>query len=377
MSQVNSNDDPWLEDTLPSTYTGSNMLTELVKIAEEEGITDEPAAGPVVVEPKIPVAPEAPSESEPKVVRNEDGSSISIEKTGKGWMATLDTGTGAKPEIFYGVTKEAVLINLATAKVHANKKIRDLNRQIKLGTAAKPAPTAPSIPQSPSAGRELSAEERLDLQVQMQADPAAALDSYLLKRYGLTPDKLVELDRKSNKGAAADRNLAMEEVARQFVAKFPDYHRDDENYHAVIGLIAKEKLGVFLTADNQDVTLNRLVDEGHYTVANLGEAFEELSEDGLLVFAPQVPAAPAPPEFAPVIPQTAVPPAPVPEVAPPAESNTVRRPRAGFGLRSSDASAPAPEANKLPSAEDFDTMTEEQLHQLMSGVRREARTRRF
>src|SRR5882757_9395777 len=98
------------------------------------GPGDDPAAQQFVQpgsEPQpIPLALEP--DDDPIVIQNPDGSSISIEKSSKGWKGSVDIGTGST-QVYYGKTKNELLTNVLTAQANATKKIREQNRQIKFG----------------------------------------------------------------------------------------------------------------------------------------------------------------------------------------------------------------------------------------------------
>jgi hypothetical protein len=105
---------------------------------------------------------------------------------------------------------------------------------------------------------------------------------------------------------------------------------------------------------------------GHWNVANLEEAFEDLSSDELLNKAP----APRQPKTPPPV-TVSQEPAPAPR---PDERivQVVTRPRAATGLRPSDVTPVAPPpAPTAPSVEDLENLTDAQVKELMAGVRRQ------
>src|SRR5215469_7396296 len=131
--------DPWLNDddfTQLDTRKGT-LADELANIANAE-----PELIPEVVtnvepvqevnEPAPAPAP-APEPPQPEVTNFADGSSLTLEKTSKGWKATCESGIqGVNAEVFYGRTKDELLQNIAAGKINSTKKIRELNRAAKI-----------------------------------------------------------------------------------------------------------------------------------------------------------------------------------------------------------------------------------------------------
>lgn len=305
-----------------------------------------------------------PASHEPEVITYDDGSVITIGKSNRGWKATLDSGTG-NPEIFYGKTKDEMWTNLAAAKMHATRHIRDLNKKIKL--TARPEPVA-QPPQRPTAAAHeahvLTADEIVEIKNQLGVNPALALDNLFQKQTGLTVAELASLARQGyNEGRASRAELDMESVAKEFCGAHPDYVTHDDNYFTLVGWLAKYRLGRTLTSRNQNELMNLLYQNGFWTVDNLDEAFEELAQDGFIELASNEPEQeeeeeqPAPP-----------PPTPNPRIA------RVRvGPRAGLGIRTRETTAARePAVNRPPSAEELDRLSDDDIQNLFSGVRRYA-----
>jgi hypothetical protein len=355
-------------DVRPSPASFADQLGE---IAEEEQLgpalpdaEDAPPAPPAP--PPAPAAPPAP-----EVIEYEDGSTLSIDKTGKGWRAVLDSGSG-NPEIFYGKTKDEMWSNVAAAKMHATRHIRDLDRKIKL--TARPAPalppqTAQPVPQA----RPLTADEIFEIKNQLKDDPGLALDTYFQKRTGLTIDQLVGL---ANQGSLAKSELDNEATVRVFKSQHPEYLMLDDNYKAMLGWLAKYKLGKTLTDKNQDEMMDAVCRAGAWTPESLDEAFQDLAQDGLLELEPgpsdeDEPEPQAVP--APALPAQPAAPAPSSRIA-----NVRVGQRAGLGLRQRETvNVPRTGAPRPPSDEEFESMTDAEIAAQFAAVRRYAsQTRR-
>jgi hypothetical protein len=390
--------DPWLDDQfapLDTRKSGEELREELAAIAnedieEEEAPIATPAAlAPVAAEPVA--APAAVQEDEPQVKTFEDGSSIEIEKTKtRGWKATLRSHEDdPRPEVFYGRTKDELLERVMHAKINATRKIREQNRTIKLGVnQAQPAQqaTAPTVPEVRV--RELTADEKFEIQTKLQADPDLAMQEWFQKKTGRTLEQLVALvEDGAKQGQRANAELESEAVAREFMQRCPDYLATVRNYQTIIGYLAKHKLGLaliesqvdpatrrVLRVGNEDELKSKLYGGGFWTTDNFVAAFEELMTDGLLESAPpagedeeaeEVPAAPA---RAAARPAPAVSPAAAP--APGATPRVVRRPRAALGIRTSETTTVRlPDTPQAPSAEELESLSDKDVDALFAGVR--------
>lgn len=312
---------------------------------------------PVQATPSAPLPPEEP---EPQVTVYPDGSKLTVEKTKKGWRSVLDPGTGVQAEVFYGKTQNEMWANVAAGKINATRKIRELNRKAKLQVEAPP----PGPP--PSTLHTLTADEIFDLKNKLGSDPAAALETWFEKRTGRTLDQVLN---SADRGQAASEELYSEGIAKQFLSKHPEYHSTDENYSAMVAFMAKSKLRIALTPDNQEQVIKALIRSGHWTLDNLSEAFEELSQDGLLDSAPEEVDEPEP-----VRTTAATPVATPPVVTPTPDPRIVgvrRIPRASLGIRTSEANAKPVDPDPLPSAEDLESLSDQQIAELLNGIRRQ------
>lgn len=352
MSQVPAPEVDGFEDELFAPLdlsTGPKHLADLPVETDEEEAPQLPSS-------QAPVAPT--EEVGPEVFTYGDGSTLTVEQVPTGFKAVLNSGAG-KPEIFYGTTRDEMFLKIAEGKVHATKKINELNKEVKLGKGrTQPVVQAPATVPQPSI-RELSADDMVDIQTKLASNPSLAFETWFQKRTGLTVDQLVQVARD---GQYARRELEMVAVAEQFVADTPEYDVSPNNYRAILAYIYNNKLGkVFQQTDSVDRVANEIYYAGHYTINDLTEAFEELTESGLLTVKQEaevetpavVPAAPAP--------------------APPTNERivrTVRRPRAGLGIRPAETTA-GPEPQRSPSVDDLDSLTDKDVQDLFSGVRRE------
>lgn len=364
--------DPWLVNADGSADPFSRVdfgMTSKDEIEDPETIV------PTTLQPEIighqpaptdPVVPEVPAPAAepqepdaPEITELEDGGTITLEKEKGQWKATLDPGTGANAEVFWGKNKNGLMTNVLKAKLNATKKIRDLNKQLKLGGTAPRTPVAPkpAVPQS----RELTADELFEIQTELQANPDKALETWFQKKTGLSVTQLVEI---AKRGAAAEAELRIEAVSREFLAQTPEYYPDDKNVEALVRWLGKYKVG------NPSATMYDLDAAGQWTLTNLEEAFADLSDDGLLVKAPRPPKAPRQAESTPQVP---APPDPVPAPRP-ADERIVRtetRPRAALGIRTSDVTPVAsPEAPTALSDDDLNNMSDAEIAQLLGGVKR-------
>jgi hypothetical protein len=384
--------DPWKDEFTHTLQleTAEERVASLQKIADEEQFSTPAGLMPEVVRteqsdeefdedeedvpPAAPVAAvPAPAEpAEPVVSHFEDGSSFTVSRDKKGWSGVLDTGIpGATVEKFYGATKEEMYQKLAHAKVHATRKIREQNRIIKLGKPG--AAAAPAQPIARTQVRALTAEESFELRTKLEADPAAALDEYFRMRTGVDLDTLVQ---KAQAGEAARDEMVLGDVAAAFVAKNPTYYAIPSNFWTIVGYLAKNNLNETLNEENKQALLAQLVRSSQWTVENIEDAFEDLTESGLLETKPAAPArtaepvapAPTPAPAAQAVPATPAPPISEREV------RRTRQPRAGFGIRERESTPATPPAATQPlPVTNFDNLTDAQISELLTNVRREVR----
>ena len=370
--------DPWLLDSEgnPDPFAGTvdfgmtsedevdpDLSLETHTGLDPQIITGPPAPSddevPVVVAPVVPVEP-PPEPEGPEVFDVGEGATITRTREKVQWKAVLDPGTGANPEVFWGKNKDELLVNALKGKLEATKKIRELNKKVKL-TAAAPQRPVQQTPQP--AVRNLTADETFEITTLWATDPAAALDALIKKRTNLTLEELVG---KAQKGDKANLSLETEAVTRSFVERNPDYYIDPRNADALLKWLAKFKLGKNVTEANSDDIFTELWQTGNYTVDTLEEAFQDLTDDGLLV-KPRLPKTPPPVE----VPSVPPAPQPAPATTTPRIVKTETRPRAALGIQASDITpVAAPTTPTAPTDEDLENLSDDQIKALLGGVRR-------
>lgn len=374
--------DPWL-DPFVSLARETDYFQDLTQLATEAGFGEPAAPAPdaphnpgepipvaelVPTEPTQEPAPTPEPEDAPRVYQIDGGGTLALEKGNKGWQATLDTGIdGVRNQVFYGKTKDELLLNLSKAQLHATKKIRSQDQKIKLGDPAPSTPTAPPVPGQPVAVRDLTADERFEYKTLLDSDPVRAHDYYNEKRYGLNPEQFAQ---RLNESLNIKKQTTVNEAnsrAERFVETNKDFYPDPEgkNYLTMVRYLGRNYLNRAVTQATASATVEALAEAGHWTIENLEAAKDDLNESGLLLSKPAAPTQAPPvavtPQAEPVPPVT--PPAP-PRVIPPVE-----RPRAAnLGLRvAGNAPAVAPET--APSVDDPSNLSDAELEQVMLNLK--------
>ena len=376
--------DQWLlnADGTPDPFAGTvdfgmtkadeldpDLLLDEHPVLNPEIITGPPAPSDEEVPPETPPVPVEPVEPEgPEVFDVGEGATITRTREKGQWKAVLDPGTGANPEVFWGKNKDELLVNALKGKLEATKKIRELNKKVKL-TAAAPLKPVQQVPQA--SVRQLTADEIFEIKTLQESNPADALDALIKKRTGLTLEDLVA---KAQKGDQANMSLETEAVSREFLQRNPDYYpdSDNKNFQSLIKWLAKFKLGKNATEANSQEIFSELWSTGNYTVETLEEAFQDLTDDGLLV-KPRLPKTPPPVEVS-----AAPAPQPAPATSAPRIVKTETRPRAALGIQASDITPVAPPANPTaPTDEDFQNMSDDEIAVLTrAALRFKAKARR-
>jgi hypothetical protein len=360
--------DPFADDLFaplaPNDPEGS-FEDEIQKIADEQGISTEVPAP--IVDP-APATPKAADE--PQVYAYEDGSQVTIEHGNRGWKATLDSNTGAPVEVFYGSTKDELLVNLSAGKINATQKIRELSKKTKLGIDPTDTPVAPVSVPANAAYRNLTADEIFELKTKLQDDPDAAIGQWFQKKTGLSLEEFVKV---AKTGKAASDELSAEAISKEFLRTHEEYVPYEKNFEALIAWLCKYKLNQPLQGRDPNAMIEVLFNAGQWTAETLDEAYQDLVNDGLLDLRDEeeeaatvvVPAAPA----APAAPVT-------PAAAPSTTSNDrivrERRPRAGnanLGIRTSETVARNTEVATPPSVEELDNLSDGDVEKLLTGVR--------
>jgi hypothetical protein len=356
----------WIDEDFPNNVDFSQHPSDLA----DGVIQDDPILQPEVVqntrpsleeqEAPTPVATVEPEPEEPESFDLKGGGHGTIEKTKKGWCVSVDVGIGGVQN-FYGKTKNEAMINMANSIASGTKKIRELNRQVKLGPVGENTPAPAAAPRT--AGRKLTDDEIFELKTELASNPDQALDKWIEKKLGR---KLEDVAEKADRGDRAARNLELESVHQEFRQLCPNFYGDEkyENYQAIVAYLAKNKLSRTLTEGNRETVIDDLLNRGQYTAENLEEAYTDLNDSGLLIQAPRVQA-----------------PAPVQQEVPaPTTGRIVRqetRPRAGLGIRSSEISSSTPPPTIKPlSDDDLEKLPTEEIDRRIAQIQREIRSRR-
>jgi len=349
-----------------------DLLLDEHPVLQPEIITGPPAPSDEEVETPpasvVPVEP-APEPEGPEVFDVGEGATVTRTREKGQWKAVLDPGTGAYPEVFWGKNKDELLVNALKGKLEATKKIRELNKKVKLTAAAPPKPVQ-QVPQP--AVRQLTADETFEIKTLWESDPAAAFDMLIKKRTNTTLEELVG---KAQRGDQASMSLETEAISREFANRNPDYYADPEyhNFSELVKWLAKFKLNKIANDGNSQEIFQEIWATGNYTVENLEEAFEDLTEDGKLV-KPRLPKPPPPVEVPSVTPA----PQPAPATSAPRIVKTETRPRAALGIQASDITPVAqPQNPTAPTDEDLENMSDSQLSELLrASLRLKAKARR-
>jgi hypothetical protein len=360
--------DPWLDDEFSQPYSdtnGSSLMDDLAEIEHDEAAVLVPETVTNIPAPVPVVEPVEEEPAGPEVIELDGGGTLTIEKKGKKWCAALDTGSGGVQN-FYGLNKNELLVASFKAQANATRKIRDLNRQVKLGPVAQEQAPKPAQP----ASRQLTADEITEIKMELATNPDAALEKWLQKKTGMTSQQLSDLSRQARDGSEAKQELTAEQVNKQFLQRNTEFFPDGayENFSSLVEYLGKYKLGKTIptraTGETREALIDEfyhtLLDSGYWSVPNLEEAFNDLNTSGLLVARPKP--TPVPTPVAPVTPAAAQP-RPDERIV-----RTETRPRASLGIRSSEAQPASPMPTPLSSAEDPDNMTPEQL---LAAIRRE------
>lgn len=243
---------------------------ELNQQLQQQGLTEQPQE--TVEETQAPA-----NEIEPEVIENEDGSTITIERGPNGIKATLSIGSGGGKEVFHGQNESEVLRSVLSAKLHATKKIREQSFKLKTTPSVVETPQAQTTTRPASVN--LSADDVMSIAAKLKQNPDAALEEYFQKKTGATIQQIVAA---AAKGQQAADCMVIELAAKEFSTEHPDYLFCEENSEAILSWLCSQKLGKRLTKANYDTLVEELVNKGFYTSESLGEAYDELSEAGLL-----------------------------------------------------------------------------------------------
>jgi len=383
--------DPWLQDDHGfgpvdfAAHAEDSLLTSATAIANEPENANQPfldgleslAGIPDETPPESEPAAEAPAADEPQVIDLQDGSKVTIEQTKRGLKATLESATGAKPEISYGKDQNELMQNVLVGKLNATKKIHELNTQVKRGgvsgdPVAQPVSTG-------AAETELTADQKFEIKTAVDAgNMDKAMDLTFRYKYGRG---LKDLITGADSGQVAKAELDTEGVARAFRAANPDYYNTNENYHRILRWLTDRTDGPRLAANlsNVDQVFTHITNGGYWTVENLQRAYNELSQEADWDVLPVSDTEDETDEDTPEVPAVPVKRAATPaKPAPQSERivRTVRRPRAGLGIRPAAASSggAADTVNvSAPSVDELDNLSDAEFNKLYQETLRTAR----
>jgi hypothetical protein len=359
---VKSNNDLWIseddqvvleggpqsvQDALSDVEDSILNPTIVTNIGEQETPATEVEEKPQQIGP-----PPVVEEDEPQVYSDPDGSSVTIEKTKKGWKATLDSGTGAQPEVFKGATKDEMFARLAVGKINATKKIRELSRQSLLGDETPKPPAKPAVEEVKS--KRLTPEEVFDIKAQLEDNPDLALEKWFQKKTGMALEELVNLTKTAKATSESAReqsdDVAATQILQNWVDITDDYVTDTQNRDAILAWLLKYKARQNPKNFNVASAVEYLFRSELLTTENLDLAWDDLKADGVAILPRENEPAP-PPE-------------------PKATVRTRTRPAAGLGIRSSETrTVRQPVVNEdAPVA--VETMTLEETTKALNDLRK-------
>lgn len=366
---------PWIDNEFAPLDTRPDIDTDaLVQGASPEELERIKAAEAAQVQPQPEVQPAPAPVNQPEIIDLEGGGRIVIEKQDDGLLkATLTGIEGAGNETFYGHSEGELLRQVLPAKLNATRKIRQLNRDLKL--RVEPAPAPPTVAQP----KQLTADDVAQIKMELAADPSKAFDIYFQKRAGLSVEELVELAKKVT--VQAERNYVNEE-SLLFRDEYPEYYNTDNNFAVLMGVLSKKYLKIELTEQNVGSIMDELVKRRFYNRHSLGEAYEEAASAGLLEVKPDEyePAPVDEPAPAPVAAQPAPAPQPAPAATVPAqqpapgiqvEQPTTRATKlsGSYGLRQSQNRPAEEPTNDVPTDEELEALPTDKINELFAQVR--------
>ena len=253
--------------------------------------TETPVA-PVPVQEAAPVEPE-PGVG-PEVRQGKRGGTVTLEKTSRGWRATIDPQiSNLAPENFYAPNKDELVFSICEAKMDSNKAIHKLKKEKLLGGEdSSPAPVLPV--KNVAKISTLSADDAWEIKNKLNSEnPAEGFDAWVKKRFGLDPEEFAE----ALKAAPEARKIAeaqkvkgdIDEVNAEFIGNNPDYaehYSSSDNAKVLVVRMAKahlnRKLNKSTPQSTIDDTIFELYNKGFWTPENLETAKEELIDSGLL-----------------------------------------------------------------------------------------------
>lgn len=355
-----SNNDLWIsDDTQLATDTSPQNINDALSLEPEQILNPEIVSN--LGEQPEPIVPppvdEVPTEDEPTVHEFEDGSRATIEKTRKGWCATLDSGEG-DPEVFYGNTKDELYTRIMAGKIHATRKIREMRRETLLAPEPEVVQHVDETP-TPVQSNRLSANDIFDIKAKLEDNPDLALESWFQKRTGKTPEELLALIGSANDNAQNSQYAADDIAASQILVDWrdsSDYVNDDRNRDAIAALLLKRKARISPSRFNGPNGFDAgqafvyLYRQDLLTIDSLDAAWEELKDEGEAITGQRRAPEPAQP-------------------APTPQATTRRRPAAGLGIRQASSGA-APRPTPVQEDTAVESLSLEETTKLLNDIRR-------
>lgn len=301
-----------------------------------------------IPDPQVTVPEVLPVEEKTETREGKHGGQITLEKTSRGWRATLDSlDSKIATENFYAANKDDLIFSVLDAKLEASKAIHRLKKEKLLGGDDRAQPITPPVIQTPiSAATALTADDVMEIRNKMADNPGEAFDIYLKKRFGTDPEAFAAAIKTADEAkslvTAQTVKADVEEVNQEFIRDNPDFAKDyatPENVHKLVARLAKAHLNKRIKDSAPQVVIDNaiydLYKSGYWTAENLETAKEELIDIGELQKSTPVSEVPPPP------PQQAAPKGPSEPAAPRIATQTGQPVGLGLPARSSSPSAVA------------------------------------
>lgn len=287
----------------PSNDFFQEISTELSNPQEfqvkPEQIPDSPVAPevPNAVAPVPSQEPQTPPQEPvgPEIRSAKRGGTITLEKTTRGWKASLDTGIpNVASENFYAANKDELIFSICEGKLEANKAIHKLKKEKLLGGDEPATQSVPSVPKKVDPKlKQLTADDIYEIKNAFEQNPGEAFDIWIKKRFDLDPEQLATALKAAPRAEQIAENQRIkadiDEINAEFIGNNPDYaekYSTPENAKLLVTRMAKAYLGRKIAKNTPqsvvDETIYELFSKGYWTAENLETAKDELLEGALL-----------------------------------------------------------------------------------------------
>ncbi len=259
----------------------------------EAKVEDNPSPAPAADSQPQPT-PELQPQG-PEVRQAKRGGSVTLEKTSRGWRATLDPGiSNLAPENFYGPNKDDLIFAVCEAKMESNKAIHKLKKEKLLGSDEPVVRNTPAPKRNVPHVTALTADDAWEIKNKLQSEnPAEGFDVWVKKRFGLDPEEFAEALKSAPEAKrileAQKVKTDIDEVNSEFIGSNPDYaeqYLTEDNAKVIVIRMAKAHLNKRLAKNTPqsaiDDAIYELYNGGFWTADNLETAKDELIESGLL-----------------------------------------------------------------------------------------------